>query len=112
MDWPGLCQPRQIAVRHDVAIHQTDDLVEAAARGRATDGGHQRQFGVGMDRATDLAAHLPGSAYDPDADHVMASWKAAFPKGPSTVSVIGCDSTRPATARASASVTLSIRRSD
>ncbi len=81
------------------------------ARVRRIDRRGQLQLGIGRDRPAGLSTHAPGGAHDADPDHAMASLKAPLGNGPNTVRVIGCESTRSATRRASCSVTCSIRES-
>ena len=86
------------------------DSLDRIALGRPIDGsGEVEVRGLG-DGAGDMAAHAASRADHPDPDHPMAPSNALAPNGPSTVSVIGCDSTRCATRRASSSVTRLTRR--
>ena len=75
---------------------------------RAVDRGDERHvLGVG-DRPADHQAHAAAGADDADADHA----RAPLPEnGPSTVVVMGCESTRSAARRTSSGVTAWIRAS-
>src|SRR6266540_922925 len=102
----GLEQPIELVGDRRIDLGVSDHLPDLLSDLRAIDRGDEREVVRVRQGPADHQPHPPAGTDHAHADHAIAS---LLEKGPRTVTVIGCESTRSAARAASSGVTASMR---